>query len=292
MKTLLQLILLMTITLSAYAQRQLVGEWKISSQESLILTSDNLFSMTKGVKTIEGSWEYVKNKKRSDELIMYINTKSKIYFIENIEKDEIELYDPKKETSKILIRIMESVDKVEDVEYVTPIEIKDASKKEALLNQKSSFDPFGRGRFVINPGYGFIDYLDSLPNTLNDNIASYSLLLESSLGSRIGLGIKLGYRSWTKDEEVQYDVSLYSAAARLTYHPNLIQRLDTYFGVAPIVRYGTIAEANNNEYKWSTDISPVVGARYYLFDRFALTGEFAYDTSSNVTVGFSILLNQ
>jgi len=50
MKTLLQLILLMTITLSAYAQRQLVGEWKISSQESLILTSDNLFSMTKGSK--------------------------------------------------------------------------------------------------------------------------------------------------------------------------------------------------------------------------------------------------
>ena len=144
---------------------------------------------------------------------------------------------------------------------------------------------------MINPGYGFVDYLDSLPSSYENNVASYSLLLESSLGWRFGLGLKLGYRSWSVLEEIESNATLYSAAARLTYHPRILPRLDTYVGVAPIVRYGTLSAANNNEYKWSTDISPVAGARYYFFNRFALTGEFAYDTSSNVTVGFSILLN-
>lgn len=270
---------------SLFSQKKLVGDWKISEQKQLNLSKDNDFVLVKGPNVFKGKWKYYDKKNDSNELVLYFDSDTRKYIIEDIEKNEIRLYDPLKEAVMILTRIPEVEEKEANEELDSD------TNTQAITSQATyKFDPFDRGRFVISPGYGLVSYLDSLPSNLENKVASFSLLLESSIGRRVGIGLKLGYTSWVLPEST-YELSLYTAAARLTYHPFVIEKLDLFAGVSPIVRYGTVVVENGNEFKWSADISPVIGARYYLFDRFAVSGEFAYDTSSNITLGFAVLLN-
>ena len=86
---------------------------------------------------------------------------------------------------------------------------------------------------------------------------------------------------------------MFSLASRVTYHPKLkfLPKFDTYAGGAIIVRFGHSKLPDETHSKWSADFSPVLGLRYYIAKRFAFTGEYAYDHTSNITLGFSILIN-
>lgn len=293
MKTLFQVIFIIFISTPLSAQKKLIGEWKISSQKQLNLNKDQSFHLTKGTYNYTGTWTFDKKKKSSDILTLFFSSGAKKYFVEEIKKHELRLYDPEKDQVMILSRI----EKEEVKEIVDAKEVKSTDNdpyagmsKEEIIKKLYPRDYFDKGRFVFNPGYGLIDYLDSLPSALMNQVPSVSLLLESSIGHRFGLGAKLGYRSWTIPEST-YKASLYSTALRMTYHPKTVDKLDAYFGGTALLRYGTLSTGNETTGKWSTDYSPVVGARYYLLSRFALTGEFAYDTSSNVTLGFALLFN-
>ena len=285
MKTIIYIIIALVFASPLFGQKKLIGDWRISSQKQLSLSEDSSFILTKGENIFEGVWEYVDKKKDSDELVLFFSSDSMTYIIEDTKKSEIRLYDPSKEIVMILSRMEEeAADNIND-------ELHESNNQIEPYQGLYKADNFNTGKFVISPGIGIISYLDMLPSELETNVSSYSLLLESSIWNRVGLGLKLGYASWGLQNQLNYDVSLYSVAARITYHPKITRKLDAFAGVAPIIRYGTLVEQNNNEFKWSTDISPVVGIRYFLLDRFALSGEFAYDTSSNVTLGFALLLN-
>ncbi len=285
MKIIFSTIAFLLITVSAFSQRKLIGDWNITNQKQLSLNKDNSFVLVKGPNVFKGFWKYYDKEKSNDELVLYFDSDTRKYLIEDIQKNEIRLYDLTKE--EVLILTRKSLQ-----DYGDPIMIEDKNGNVVQDNKVTMpiVDYFDTGRFVINPGFGMIDYLDSLPSALSSKVYSFSLLLEKSVGKRVGVGLKLGYRSWEISES-NTDITLYSAAARLTYHPLLVNKLDAYVGFAPILRYGTLVQENGNEFKWSADISPVVGARYYVFDSIGLSAEFAFDTSSNITVGMAFLFN-
>ncbi len=282
MKTITSIIIILVSIPSLFSQKKLLGDWRISSQKKLTLSHDSTFVLIKGTNEFNGTWEYFDVKKDSDELVLYFSSESRRYLIEDVKKSEIRLYDLSNEVVLILKRIKEEIKDQLDM----------ANTQIVYKSGFQRFDNFNAGKFILSPGIGVISYLDMLPSELETNVSSYSLLLENSLWKRIGIGLKLSYASWSLRNESIYDVSLYSIATRITYHPKFSSKVDVFAGVAPIIRYSTLVELNSNEFKWSKDISPVVGIRYYLFERFALSGEFAYDTASNFTLGFALLLNK
>ena len=54
MKNLAQILFLVIISIPSFAQENLVGEWRISSQKKLILTQSHQFTLTKGPKVYKG----------------------------------------------------------------------------------------------------------------------------------------------------------------------------------------------------------------------------------------------
>ena len=289
MKTVIQSTLLVLLSFSGFAQKKLHGEWKISAQKTLSIHPDQTFRLVKGTFNYEGTWSVKKIKKESDQLILEFTKGTRLYNVERIERNEIRLYDLSKDQILILSRIGAPTFE-DDIQEESIASSPDSKSKEEILQELYPRDYFDKGRFVFNPGYGLIDYLDSLPSVLETGTPSVSLLLEQSLGGRFGLGLKLGYRTWTIPEST-YEASLYSSAFRLTYHPRLVDKLDTYLGATAVLRFGTLRSADDISGKWSTDYSPVIGARYYLLSRLAITGEYAYDTSSNLTLGMALLIN-
>lgn len=285
MKIIFSTIAFLLLTVSVFSQRKLIGDWNITNQKQLSLNKDNSFVLVKGPNVFKGFWKYYEKDKSTDELVLYFDSDTRKYLVEDIRKNEIRLYDVTKETVLILTR-----KSLQDYNDPVLIEDENGNLVQEVKVTMPIVDYFDAGRFVVNPGFGVVEYLDSLPSSLNNKVSSFSLLLESSLAKRIGVGLKLGYRAW-EIEESNTDITLYSAAVRFTYHPLLVDKLDTYIGFTPILRYGTFVQENGNEFKWSTDISPVVGARYYIFESVGLSTEFAYDSSTNFTLGISFLFN-
>jgi hypothetical protein len=287
MKNIVALMLLLSVSW-CYGQSDFVGTWKISSQRQLELKENQTFSLTKGPNHFTGTWSYNRIKKAEDQLLLTFGENIATYLIQDQRRDEVRLYDVRKDQVLILMRVVE-FDEGSDLDEDLQAELEGLTKEE--IKAKLYPDkPFEGGALVINPGYGLYDHLAGLPAALTTAVPAVTLLVERSLGSRIGVGLKLGYRSWEVAES-SFSSSLYTAGLRATYHPSFHHKLDTYAGVAGIARLGTLTDGSTTERKWSTAISPVIGARYHLSKGFALTAEFAYDTSTNITVGFAISIN-
>ena len=253
-----------------------------------MLEEDLTFSLQKGSNHFTGTWSYNKINKGDDQLLLTFGENIATYIIKDQRRDEIRLYDTRKDQILILQRIVE-FDADSDLDEDLQAELEGLTKEE--IKAKLYPDkPFESGALVINPGYGLYDHVSGLPSALSTAVPAVSLLVERSLGSRIGVGLKLGYRSWEVLES-SYSSSLYTAGLRATFHPNFHHKLDTYAGVAGVMRLGTLSDGTSTDRKWSSAVSPVIGARYHLSPGFALSGEFAYDTSTNFTVGFAVSIN-
>lgn len=288
MKKIYQIVIFTFISISCFAQSKLVGDWTISNEKKITLNNDQSFKLTKGTFVHDGDWTYLKNKKDNDQLILKFKEKEITYIIEKIERNSIQLYDQSKGQIIVLKRIELPSKKAQGKKELNTTENKNEIQNSTEPNNKN-FDKFSKGKFVVNPGYGLINYIDSLPVNLNSKTPSLSILLEKSFGAGIGLGLKMGYRQW-EDQESGLTAALYSSSLRMTYHVKVLEKLDPYVGVGATLRFATLGSADLLSPKWSHDFTPIIGARYYLLNRFAFTAEFAYDNSSNVTLGFAILL--
>ena len=104
MKTILQILILIAISITTFAQKRLIGKWRISSQKQLVLSADNEFTLTKGSNVFEGAWQY-SDMKTNDQLVLHFETGTKKYTIQDVDRNEMRLYDLSKESVMILSRV-------------------------------------------------------------------------------------------------------------------------------------------------------------------------------------------
>lgn len=270
MKQYLIIIILCSFFFNSNAQNKLIGKWIISHEKNIQINEDFSFVLSKGTHTHLGTWRSFKKKNEKEELVLSFKTKDLSYNIEKVEKDFIELYDQSKNLRLALTRAFQENETSEH-------------------NTKFEVNRIPKGSFIINPGIGLFSYIDSLPSGLQGKTPPLSLLLEHGLGNRLGLGIKVGHQSW-ENPEINQQTKMYALSSRLTYHPKAQSILNPYFGAAAILRLGTMSSSANSSFKWSYGFSPVVGIRYYVSDNISFTGEFAYDSTSNITLGFAFLI--
>lgn len=299
MKNLFNLLLMVSLSIQMQGQLDIAGIWEISDSKKLFLLEDHSFNMTMGAKLYEGTYDISKNK--SNQYLLNLNFKQgkKSYVIKELHETMMQLYNVDKNMTLNLKLIQRFKTNKKDLVQAEENDQLDLAEDKSSVNpqpqplykqRKSIFDPFDDGKLIINPSYGIIDYVDGIPNDLFESSHPIALLIEKSLIYRIGFGTRFGYRTW-KVQESDIKLSMISVAPRLTFHPNIIQNLDLYAGLATAFRYSIINDGEDKAGRFTYGFSPVVGGRYYFIDRLALSAEFAYDATSNFNVGLCIALN-
>lgn len=157
-----------------------------------------------------------------------------------------------------------------------------------LFEEVETFEP---ASFIMHIGTSLASDIElgETADYLTTEIPGVHLSVEKCILKNVGIGLKLGTH-WWKAEKLNYGYRYYSVGLRATYHLNVHEKVDPYFGINLTGRGLWIGNGERNVNNITVKNGALIGGRYYLGERFALFGEYAEDGIGKVHFGITLKL--
>ncbi len=154
-------------------------------------------------------------------------------------------------------------------------------------------EKFGPKSSVFQLGIGFVSDVN-LANRVQELdqldvkmiTPALSITYERNVWNNVGVGITLANQIW-RVPVFNYQYRYYSGGIRATYHFNILDKLDPYVGGSVSFRFLSLTNKQENIHHSKVSGSWVIGARYYLTERFGGFFEAGDDALSWFKIGLT-----
>lgn len=146
---------------------------------------------------------------------------------------------------------------------------------------------FEKGATVWQLGLGLLTNTKIEQYDTRIFVPPVTLFVEKSAFSNVGLGIFVGYHSRSVPEYL-LKYNYFCAGGRVAYHFNVHEKLDPYIGLGGTLRYFEVRSGWKSRPKGRLSPIGVIGARYYLSNRFGVFGEIGGDGMTHFKVGLQL----